>query len=836
MMRTGSLFVRIGIPGKLYSVAVASLIALATLAWSSIHFASITEIAAQRLYYNGFINALNAQHLERLLEQHRRIVESAPAELDRGRLSQDLVSLDRAGDDLRKLTEAFRRRDGDDLVPSEELLVNIKQKLPELFQRGREVIAFARNFETDKAVDVAEGRYAGVADLIQTHLAEYRKAQIQIANDEISHLLASASTLGWYVVVGTGLAIFIIWPLGFVVIQSVISRLRRITNAMKRLANHDTAVDVPSSADPDEVGDMARAVEVFKANAIDLFRKKAEADAANLQLDAALNNMSQGLAMFDADQRLIVCNRRYAEIYGTSLDAIKPGATLQRLFELRRAAGIYADPTSERYIEECLAAAPKGGASDTVCELSDGRAIAVSHRPMAGGGWVSTHEDITERRRSEEHVSHMARHDALTDLPNRVLLRERMEQALARVLRNGEALSVLYLDLDHFKDVNDTLGHAVGDLLLRGVAERLAECVRDTDTVARLGGDEFAVLQVKVEQSSHATALAERLVEAIAQPFDLEGQQVIIGTSIGISLAPSDGTDSEQLMKNADMALYRAKAGGRGTFHFFEAEMDRRAQARRALELDLRKAVREGEFELHYQPLINVDKNEVSGFEALLRWRHPDRGMIAPPEFIPLAEDIGVIVPLGEWVLRQACADAARWPSHIKVAVNLSPVQFKSRNLAQTVLSALASSGLTPDRLELEITESVLLQDNERTLAILHQFRALGVHIAMDDFGTGYSSLSYLRSFPFDKIKIDRSFVTELTNRTDALAIVRAVTSLGNNLGMVTTAEGVETLEQLRQLRAEGCTEAQGFLFSPARPASEIPSLIAKIEGGRAAA
>jgi diguanylate cyclase (GGDEF)-like protein len=374
--------------------------------------------------------------------------------------------------------------------------------------------------------------------------------------------------------------------------------------------------------------------------------------------------------------------------------------------------------------------------------------------------------------------------------------------------------------------VNDTLGHPIGDGLLKAVAERITRCLPERGFVARLGGDEFALIQIGVDGPEAPGRLAAELIEIVSETYQIDGHDVIVGASVGIALAPGDGEASDALLRAADMALYRAKSDGRGMFHFFEPDMDRRIQARRSLELDLRKAYQHGEFELYYQPLVNLQRDAVSGFEALLRWRHPERGMIQPDAFIPLAEEIGLIVPIGEWVLRRACEDAATWPANIKVAVNLSPVQFRSRGLVQAVLSALAHSGLPASRLELEITESVLLGETEANLATLHSLRALGASISMDDFGTGYSSLSYLRSFPFDKIKIDRSFVNEMMERADCVAIIRAVAGLGMSLGIATTAEGVETSAQLDRLRAEGCTEIQGYLVSPPRPASEVWQLL----------
>jgi diguanylate cyclase (GGDEF)-like protein len=410
-------------------------------------------------------------------------------------------------------------------------------------------------------------------------------------------------------------------------------------------------------------------------------------------------------------------------------------------------------------------------------------------------------------------------------LPNRVRFRENLKQELVRV-RPEQPIAVLCLDLDDFKAVNDTLGHPVGDALLKLVAQRLSACLHNSDTVARLGGDEFAIVQAAGAQPVAATVLAQQLIETMAEPFDIEGHSVVIGTSAGIALAPNDGCDPDELLKNADMALYRAKAEGRGTYRFFEAKMDADMQARRLLEVDLRGALARDEFEVHYQPLVDLQTARLNGFEALLRWHHPGRGLVSPAEFIPLAEDIGLITPIGAWVLRQACTEAAGWPGELTVAVNLSPVQFRSKTLTLDVVAALGASGLPARRLELEITEAVMLQDTETTLATLKELKTLGARISMDDFGTGYSSLSYLRKFPFDKVKIDQTFIRDLASRPESLAIVRAVAGLGSTLGIATTAEGIETMDQLRAVRAEGCTQVQGFLLGRPKPASLIPLLL----------
>jgi diguanylate cyclase (GGDEF)-like protein/PAS domain S-box-containing protein len=441
--------------------------------------------------------------------------------------------------------------------------------------------------------------------------------------------------------------------------------------------------------------------------------------------------------------------------------------------------------------------------------------------------------DVTERRRAEARIAHMAHHDALTNLPNRVLFHDSLTSALSCRRAAGSALAVMCVDLDLFKNVNDSFGHPVGDRLLQLVSCRFAQALRSNDLVARVGGDEFAVILDPVAGPAEVRHFAAKVIEVLSAPYEVDGIELVIGASIGISLSPGDGTTADELIRNADMALYRAKAEQRGTHRFFELEMDREAQHRRALEFDLRRAFASGEFELHFQPLIDVARNRIVAFESLLRWQHPVKGMVSPAEFIPVAEDIGLIVQLGEWTLRRAAVEAAKWPDDIRIAVNLSPVQFRSRGLVQAVIAALAHSGLAPQRLELEITESVLLAETDSNLATLHQLRALGVRISMDDFGTGYSSLSYLRAFPFDKIKIDRSFVREITDRPDCAAIVRAISGLGKSLGIATTAEGVETNEQLERLRIEGCTEVQGFLFSAARAAAEVSELLVRF-GDRA--
>lgn len=601
-------------------------------------------------------------------------------------------------------------------------------------------------------------------------------------------------------------------------------------------------VDVAVTTRRDEIGRLLNCLAAMQVNLRDraalatvLLREKEQAaeilGQINLRFDAALNNMSHGLLMCDRESRIVVINRQFCEIAGVDRAGILPNASYRDVLALSVAAGNHPGRTFDEVWAEQSGIFQSRRPTTAVMTNPSGRTIEISVAPLADGGWIATQADITERRRSEEQIVFLARHDPLTRLPNRVLFHERLDQALAQAER-GVGFALLWLDLDRFKAVNDVLGHPVGDSLLRAVADRLRDILRETDTVARFGGDEFAVLQTSVSTPSDVTVLARRIVQSISQPYELDGHQVVIGTSIGIALAPGGcGAHPVKLLKDADLALYRAKESGRGTWRFFESAMDTVARMRRELELDLGGALSAGQFELHYQPFMDSQSRTVSGFEALLRWRHPVRGLVPPGDFITVAEEMGIIVPLGTWVLHQACAEAATWPDHLRVAVNLSPLQVRDKALPGVVADALTQAGLSAGRLELEITESVPLGNDSATLSVLHALHGLGTRVALDDFGTGYSSLSYLRGFPFDTIKIDRSFVSELASRDDCVAIVRAITALGATLQMRTTAEGVETEAQFEFLAAAGCTEVQGYLFSRPVRADALPALIERLSG-----
>ncbi|MET4386825.1 diguanylate cyclase (GGDEF)-like protein/PAS domain S-box-containing protein [Bradyrhizobium sp. F1.4.3] len=680
-------------------------------------------------------------------------------------------------------------------------------------------------------------------------------------------------------------------------------------------------------------------------------------EAERQRLDTALNNMSQGLILYDAAGYIVTCNRRYADMFGLSTDVIKPGCHIHEAMHHRKERGAF-NGDVEAFCADVMRVVAEGKVSTRTHELPNGRAFQVINTPLAQGGWVATIEEITERRnleqerdrnytflreiidhipsqitvkdaqtrhyllvnriaenvfgetgetivgktaddilpkpdadivtrdddallqspdrlllkeqtwktrtdgqrytiskrigirdkagepryiinviedvteqrKADEKIAHMAHFDALTDLPNRALFREQIERELEKVA-SGEHFALLYIDVDEFKGINDSLGHHVGDELLKAIAGRIRACLKPGDLIARLGGDEFAVIQTKIDSSADVLSFVTRIHEAIRRPYHCLGHQLSTDASIGIALAPQDGTDLDQLIKNADLAMYGAKAEGRRTYRFFVPAMDASAKARLTMEQDLRQALVDGGFEIHYQPLVNLRSGEVSGCEALLRWRHPERGMISPAEFIPIAEDTGLINELGDWVLRTACNEAATWPSHVRLAVNVSPVQLKCDTLALKIAGALAVSGLEPRRLELEITEAVLIRDDEAALSILHQLRSIGVRIALDDFGTGYSSLSYLKRFPFDKIKIDRCFVADIADAGGAPVIVQAVVNIASASNMTTVAEGVETEAQREMLRALGCTEMQGYLFSKPKPAAEVRKLFGPCDG-----
>lgn len=558
--------------------------------------------------------------------------------------------------------------------------------------------------------------------------------------------------------------------------------------------------------------------------------KKAEAAAAEAESRTRtmiVESLSQGILMFNAEDKLELRNSHYDKLFPALGRLVQAGMNYEDILRAELDPTINSDLLSFDAKDELADRLKRHGESHLVYErkLADDRYILVNEYRSPDDRTVVLYTDISELKVREKKIRHLAHHDSLTGLPNRVLFREKLEDALKKCDGSKSMVSVMCLDLDRFKSVNDTLGHHVGDLLLQEVSRRIQGCLRNGDVAARLGGDEFAVIMPSINSQEAPTSIAWRILDALAQPVMIQEQTIVTGTSIGIAMSEGKNTTSDSILKNADLALYRAKSDGRGTFRYFEEEMDAKAQARRMMEIELRAAVATEQLQVHYQPLVDVYTSQLIGVEALARWTHPQKGSIPPSDFIPLAEETGLIAPIGYFVLRRACLDASGWPPDVRIAVNISPAQFRDKNFVSVVKGIIEETGIRASRIELEITESMLLRNTDANLATLHELKALGIRISMDDFGTGYSSLGNLRSFPFDKIKIDKSFINDLNKTPDAAAIIRAVLSLGRSLGMTTTAEGVETRDQLAYLRAEGCLEVQGHYYAKALPNKEIHSL-----------
>ena len=562
-----------------------------------------------------------------------------------------------------------------------------------------------------------------------------------------------------------------------------------------------------------------------RAVTAELTRTRRAAGLDRLRMEAAIDSTGHAISIFDSHWRLVYCNQQFLELYRLPRRLGKPGTRFEDILRGRVAGGSYVGTDPEQYVKERLDFITQRVPTNDVHLLNSGRLVSIAHQPLRDGGWVSMHKDITEFNRLQEELAHRAYHDALTGLSNRHMLQQRLTECVTEAAGLG-SFALLLVDLDGFKAINDTLGHAAGDQLLREVAHRIEATVGALGMAARMGGDEFAVVMEMGAGTRDAHMLAVRLLEAAHQPFKIDGQPADIGFSIGIAIAPGDGDTADHLLKNADLALYAAKHNKRGSYCFFEPAMDKAMRDRRQLERDLAVALERGQFEMYYQPILNLKTQGFSGFEALLRWHHPEDGMISPARFIPVAEETGLIVPIGEWALREAIGEAAKWPAGLRVAINVSSVQFQRGNVVATIMNALGTASLAPERVEIEITESVFFENNVANLDALRQLHALGLKIALDDFGTGFSALSYLLSYPFDKIKIDGSFVRAIDNAAGAQAIVRAVAEIGHRMGIITTAEGIETAAQLRNVHAAGYNEAQGYLIARPMPASQVRKML----------
>lgn len=796
------------IAARLYILAGLALATVVLLSAAALHFVTRTGEDVRDIRKLVQVELMQAYELELLLERHRRIVESAPVELDRERIKH---LRDRAREVIEEMFENVPK-------PSFGKAAAIGETLAGLNTEGERALNLAAEFAQEEAIKQV-AVYSAVARKIQSDITYSKIEHMSRFESDLKGLVSSGEDLTRWVEVGSLIGLLLIGPFSLLITGQIVRRLKRMTHAMLRLAENDTSVHVPGTRFRDELGDMARAMGVFKANAIELLAQQQEIQTLNRRFRFALDNMSRGLSMFDSERRLIVCNAQYGELYHLPAKLLVQGTPFNdiRNWRIKAGTGIAGDTIDGANLAwpfESQELIDKGEMIPLAHELSDGRIMQVSFQPLDGGGWVALHEDATEERRQDARIERLAHFDSVTNIANRYFFKERLEQAFGEADKLGGGFAVHWIDLDRFKEVNDTFGHPTGDALLQQVAARLGNAVRVEDFVARLGGDEFAVIQASVAGNGETEPLAQRLIRDLSEPYMIGTLRIEIGASVGVVVAPLQGANAEDLIRNADIALYQAKASGRGCYVNFEPALIEELKARRSLEADLVEALRDGAFDLHYQPILDLASGKVTVCEALMRWEHPVRGFVSPAVFIPVAEEIGAICELGAFALRRACRDAAEWPDGIRVAVNLSAVQFADGALYTTVMTVLAETGLAPDRLELEITETVLMRDDAATLETLVKLREVGITIALDDFGTGFSSLNYLRRFPFDKIKIDQSFIRDQPRRAECVAIVRAIADLAKTLGMRTVAEGVETSDHLQRVVSAGCDAVQGYLIS----------------------
>ncbi|MFO1024452.1 MAG: EAL domain-containing protein [Acetobacteraceae bacterium] len=804
------------IAGRLYLALGMTLAALIVIGSYTVLYAGHVATVA-RLAASGSIDGVRAaDELDERLDEHRRVVTdaiNAPGSIPTAEVVSRLALLEQ------RMTGGLAAS-APRWAPSAELAAELRQDVANLEAMSRNALsAVAAPVQRTNDPLAAEAYLAGVT-VMEPAVLRW-KTQVREATAADLRTMAKQGVVTEELFTVLTLAGGLVGLLAFLIGRGMLARLKRLTSAMLSLAKGDMATAVPFLAEKDEIGLMAAALAVFRDNA-----RRVKDSEVNMGI--ALENMVEAILLFSPDDRCVLSNRKAVEMLGLPR-AHCGGLSHVEMFQRLSAAQHWPVEATQSVAERVADIWHRHTADMFDVELPDGRSYAISAAVLPNQHLLLSIEDTSERRASAARIFHLAHHDMLTELPNRALFQSRLGAAVEDALSDGNlGVALLLCDLDHFKGVNDTYGHPAGDELLRQAAHRMRETVRKTDVVARLGGDEFAILHLTGAGANEAPSVAERIVAVLSQPFDIHGNRLSIGVSIGIACAPGDASTLTDLTKRADLALYAAKQAGRNQFVVYDAHLGETLEDRRSLAADLRRALDCNGLHVHYQPQVDLQTREIIGFEALARWTHSERGEIPPGTFIPIAEECGLIVRLGEWVLRTACHDAMVWGGETTVAVNVSTQQLREDGFVSTVHAATADTGLPARRLELEITESAMLDDSPRMMAVLNALHALGVRIALDDFGTGYSALSYLEKFPFDKIKIDRSFIRKLTSSGESGMIVRAVAGLGSNLGITTIAEGIEAEEQARLVLEAACQEGQGYLFGRPIPAADIRTLLMK--------
>lgn len=808
-----------GLTGRMYLATIASALGIGLMAIYVTSFALHTRTSINEIEVAGVRQSAQLAELKDLQLGQRGIALTFLLSNRDTFRKQDIDRLKVIGERLLQLDKEMGIGLGDtgssDLVTLNELAVELAQQSTD----ANDKLATLRELLT-------------LSSNIDRQINTFMTKRTQYSHERLLELAELGDELAWCVAIVAALLILVVLPAMVLSTTRLVHRINRITRTMHRIADCETAVDVPSTVDIDEVGELARAVQAFKRNTIALQRNSDEMLRLNGWFDLALNNMQSGLSIFDQKQELVMCNERFSEIYDLPKNLTRPGTPLASILEHWKTTaheGAQSRDEIEDEIEIYRAVVADGQESVRIHTLTNGKSILVTCRPANDGGWVDMHEDVTERVQTDRTIERLAHTDQLTGLMKRQHFMRALSQQLDDDAIGPAEFAVMLVDLTDFKRINDTYGHPVGDQVLKIVAERLSTMTAGIDSLARLGGDGFGLVRSGVGKGE-VDACANEVLALVQAPVVVDGQTIDIGVTIGAAIAPGDGQSTSELLQRAEIALYQAKTSGPGAFVAFDPSLENALRERQGLEKDLKSALQLGQFELHYQPILDYKTSRVACMEALMRWRHPTRGMVPPTVFIPVAEESGLIVKLGAWALEQACKDAKEWPSHVRVAVNLSAAQFHAGSIHDSVTEALRVSGLPADRLEVEVTESLLLTDEAANRQVLKGLQAMGVAIALDDFGTGYASLSYLRSFPFDKIKIDQTFVRDLPRSVDCTAIVRSVVFLAQLLGMRTVAEGVETSEHLSHVADTGCDHVQGYFLSRPVPGASVATTISECE------